>query len=121
MRTEAAQKWERFSLLAERSLCVYQARVKNPAGTVLHSCASTSLTQRIAPQASSHPSAAKACKSVGLQHCGSEVGMRRAGQLLLSPSRQGSLQVSGTADLVFTRCQGGETEMEVALLAVFLL
>lgn len=81
----ASEKRSSFSLVAECSLCVYQSRVKNPAGTVLHSCASTSLTQRIAPQANSHPSAAKACKSVGLQDCGSEVGKRRAGQLLLSP------------------------------------
>ena len=85
VRRQAAQKRESCSLTAERSLCIYQARVKNLAGTVLHSCASTSLTQRIAPQANSHPSAAKACKSVGLQDCGSEVGKWRARQLLLSP------------------------------------
>lgn len=79
MRREATQKWERCSLIAECSLSVYQAEVKNPAGTVLHSCASTSLTQRIAPQANSQPSAAKACKSAGPGGYGSEVGKQRTG------------------------------------------
>lgn len=48
-----------------RALClVCRAEVKNPAGTVLHSCASPSLPQRIAPQANSHPSA---CQSYANQ------------------------------------------------------
>lgn len=63
-----------------RALCiVYWAEVKNPAWTVLHSCASTSLTQRIAPQANSHPSAAKAMQISRL--CCSQVGKHRAGRV----------------------------------------
>lgn len=102
------------------ALCiVYQAEVKNPAGTVLHSCASTSLTQRITPQANSHPSAAKAMQISGAcKTTDSEMGKQRVGSetVLSSIVRQGS-EPSSLA--LLTWCPpdviGGEAKVEVAL------
>lgn len=93
--------------------------MKNPARTVLHSCASTSLPQRITPQANSHPSAAKAMQISGAcEATDSEMGKQRVGseRLLSSSVRQGSWPSSFA---LRTWCppdvMGGEAKVEVAL------
>lgn len=94
------QSPERLALPSERP-AVFTAEVNDPACTALHSCASTSLAQKVTPQANSHPR----CQShanQGPSSCGR--GARLVpGRLLhllsrgpsspsLSPQGQGSLQ-----------------------------
>lgn len=115
VRREAAQKWERLQPRCRTAPVCLPVKSSNPWNSSPFLCFHLPATQRIAPRQTHTPVLPKHANQWA---CGLVAQRWESGgwPALLSPGpNRGLCRWLGSRTRAFTRCQGGETEMEVAL------